>query len=313
MGTVTRPTHPPQLPVGTQVVLRAALTDGAGAVVQRGATGRVVGLDGAGRHLVRTADGREVSCLRWQVSLRKAHQHELGIGRRQLDEAALVTEHTIYAAVVGSRAFGLATDESDTDTRGVYVAPTELFWSLTKPPTHVEGPQDESFSWEVERLCELALKANPNLLEVLHSPVVVTLTPLGEELLELRDAFLSQLAYQTYSGYVLSQFKKLEADVRQRGAPRWKHAMHLLRLLLAARSLLRDGRLLVDVGEHRERLLAVRRGEVEWDDVEAWRLQLHAELDDALLHSSLPATPDVERVDSWLVSVRARNTRRTQE
>ncbi len=85
----------------------------------------------------------------------------------------LVREHTIYAAVVGSRAFGLDTDTSDTDTRGVYVAPTESFWSLAKPPTHVDGPEPEWFSWEVERFCELALKANPNLLEVLHSPLVV--------------------------------------------------------------------------------------------------------------------------------------------
>ena len=78
-------------------------------------------------------------------------------------------EHTIYAAVVGSRAFGLDTDDSDTDTRGVYVAPTEAFWSLAKPPAHVDGPEPEWFSWEVERFCELALKSNPNLLEVLHS------------------------------------------------------------------------------------------------------------------------------------------------
>jgi len=139
----------------------------------------------------------------------------------------LVTEHTIYAAVVGSRAFGLAVEDSDTDVRGVYLAPTEAFWSLAKPPPHVDGPGPEAFSWEVERFCELALKASPNLLAVLHSPVVLTRTPLGDELLALRSAFLSQRAYQTYSGYVLSQFKKLEADLRQRGQPRWKHVMHL--------------------------------------------------------------------------------------
>ena len=42
---------------------------------------------------------------------------------------------------------------------------------------------------------------------------------------------LSRLVYQTYSGYVLSQFKKLQADLRITGSVRWKHVMHLLRLL----------------------------------------------------------------------------------
>lgn len=58
----------------------------------------------------------------------------------------LVEEHTILAVVAGSRAFGLATAASDTDRRGVYVAPTEWFWRLEKPPQHWEGPLPEQFS-----------------------------------------------------------------------------------------------------------------------------------------------------------------------
>jgi uncharacterized protein len=291
----------PQLPVGTQVVLRVARSG-----VQRGATGRVIGLLDDGRYQVGLADGREASCGRAELSLRTAYQAEATAGA-MVDGDRLVEEHTVYAAVVGSRAFGLSTDTSDTDTRGVYVAPTSAFWSLSKPPAHVDGPEPEWFSWEVERFCELALKANPNILEVLHSPLVVRQTPLGEELVGLRTAFLSQLAYQTYSGYVLSQFKKIEADLRRDGEPRWKHVMHLLRLLLAARTLLQEGQLAIDVGPERERLLAVRRGDVPWGEVERWRLALHHELDEALATTSLPAAPDVERADAWLRSVRARD------
>lgn len=296
----------PQLPVGTQVVLRVARPDSAGGTAQRGATGRVSGVTPDGRYAVRLVDGRDATAQRDQLSLRTAYQDE-AVAMEQPDGDELVRHHTIYAAVVGSRAFGLDTDDSDTDTRGVYVAPTEAFWSLAKPQSHVDGPEDEWFSWEVERFCELALKANPNLLEVLHSPLVVRQTSLGEELVGLREAFLSQLAYQTYSGYVLSQFKKLEADFRRDGAPKWKHVMHLIRLLLAARTLLRDGRLVVDVGPDRDRLLAVKAGAVEWDEVERWRLGLHEELDEALRKTVLPATPDVGRVDAWLRSVRRRS------
>ncbi len=206
-------------------------------------------------------------------------------------------------AVVGSRAFGLDIDDSDTDVRGT----DAVVLVLVKPPAHVDGPGVQHFSWELERFCELALKANPNLLEVLHSPQVLTCTSIGDELLELRPAFLSQLAHTTYAGYVLSQAKKLQADLRQHGQPRWKHVMHLLRLLLAAAELLRSGQMPLDVGEHRERLLGIKRGEVPWDDVERWRLQLQAEVDEALRRSPLPPAPDVAAVDAWLVSVRRRN------
>jgi uncharacterized protein len=248
----------------------------------------------------------DVPCSRPQLALRTAYRHEVA-APPAMDGAVLVREHTIYAAVVGSRAYGLDTEESDTDTKGVYVAPTPAFWSLTKPPQHVDGPEPEWFSWEVERFCELALKANPNLLEVLHSPLVVICTSLGEELVDLRTAFVSQLVYQSYSGYVLSQFKKLETDLRRDGTPNWKHVMHLLRLLLAARTLLRDGVVQVDVGPDRDRLLAVRRGERPWAEVESWRIGLHAELDQALDTTPLPPAPDVARVDTWLRSVRARS------
>ncbi|MFF5446543.1 DNA polymerase beta superfamily protein [Streptomyces sp. NPDC012888] len=216
------------------------------------------------------------------------------------DPLALVREHTVYACVMGSRAFGLATEASDTDRRGVYLAPTPLFWRFDKPPTHVEGPRPEEFSWELERFCELALKANPNVLECLHSPLVERLTPVGEELLDLRGAFLSRHAHVSFTRYAEGQRRKLEADVRLHGAPRWKHAMHLLRLLISCRDLLRTGRLTVDAGPHRERLLAVRRGELTWDEVESWMARLAEGTEQGLAATPLPPEPDRARVEDFL-------------
>ncbi|CAL9616303.1 nucleotidyltransferase domain-containing protein [Streptomyces sp. enrichment culture] len=216
----------------------------------------------------------------------------------------LVRHHTVYACVMGSRAFGLATDASDTDRRGVFLAPTPLFWRFDKPPTHVEGPGEERFSWELERFCELALRGNPNILECLHSPLVEHVDDTGRELLSLRDAFLSRRVHDTFTRYALGQRKRLDADVRTTGAPRWKHAMHLLRLLTTARDLLRTGELRIDVGELREPLLAVRRGEVPWARAEAWMTRLAGEAEEALRGSPLPAEPDRARVAAFLYRVR---------
>ncbi|MFD3456876.1 DNA polymerase beta superfamily protein [Streptomyces sp. NPDC058691] len=216
----------------------------------------------------------------------------------------LVRHHTVYACVMGSRAFGLATDGSDTDRRGVFVAPTELFWRFAKPPTHVDGPAPEQFSWELERFCELALRANPNVLECLHSPLVEHADATGRELLDLRGAFLSRQVHETFTRYALGQRGKLEADLRNHGAPRWKHVMHLLRLLVSARDLLRTGELRVDVGDLRARLLDVKRGDVPWPEAESWMNRLHEEAAAAAARSPLPAEPDRARVEDFLVRVR---------
>jgi hypothetical protein len=216
----------------------------------------------------------------------------------------LVGDHTIYACVMGSRAFGLATEGSDTDRRGVFLAPTPLFWRFEKPPTHVEGPAEEQFSWELERFCELALRANPNILECLHSPLVEYADATGRELLSLRGAFLSRRVHETFTRYAHGQLRKLEADVRAHGAPRWKHAMHLLRLLISARDLLRTGTLTIDVGEERGPLLAVKRGEVSWPECEAWTARLAREAEQAAHRSPLPAEPDRRRVEDFLVRTR---------
>ncbi|WP_431946481.1 nucleotidyltransferase domain-containing protein [Actinacidiphila sp. bgisy167] len=216
----------------------------------------------------------------------------------------LIRRHTVYACVMGSRAFGLATDGSDTDRRGVYVAPTPLFWRFDKPPTHVDGPEREQFSWELERFCELALRANPNILECLHSPLVEYADDTGKELLALRGAFLSRHVHESFARYATAQLRKLEADVRTHGAPRWKHAMHLLRLLISARDLLRTGELRIEVGDHRERLLAVKRGEVGWAETETWMLRLHDEATAAAPRSPLPHEPDRARVEDFLFRVR---------
>jgi len=144
------------------------------------------------------------------------------------------------------------------------------------------------------------------VLECLYTPLVEKATPLAEELLGMRSIFLSRTVYQTYNGYVMSQFKKMQADLRNHGRVKWKHVMHLTRLLLSGIGVLRDGIVPVRVEEHRDRLLAIRRGDVPWEDVEHWRLSLHHEFNAAFATTRLPERPDYERANGFLISARRR-------
>ncbi|HEX6812445.1 MAG TPA: nucleotidyltransferase domain-containing protein [Planctomycetota bacterium] len=291
----------PILPAGTQVVTTVDLRGDAGGVrVPRGAVGTIVKAPSDGTHSYRVelVDGGEVALLRDQLAT-LARWQDSAFAVPQLGGSSLF-ERVILRVVVGSRAYGLDEPGSDTDRRGVFLPPAELHWSLFGVPEQIDDEPEQEIFWELQKLIVMALKANPNVLECLWSPLVEVATPLGRELLALRESFLSQLVFQTYSGYVASQFKKIAADLRQRGEPKWKHVMHLLRLLQAGIQVLRTGSVPVHVGAERERLLAVRRGEIAWSDVERWRRDLHAQFTAAAGETKLPVRPDYERADAFL-------------
>jgi uncharacterized protein len=295
------------LSVGTQVVSRVDLnTTAAGTSCLKGAVGVITQspTDGSHAYQVRLPNGQVVSLKRHEFSIRKHFQAE-GIERTpsQLAEYNLY-EHVIYRCVVGSRAYGLEDDASDTDLRGIYLPPADLHWSLYGIPEQLEQNETQECYWELQKFIVLALKANPNVLECLYSPLVELTTPLAQELLELRSLFLSQLVYQTYNGYVLSQFKKLEQDLRNRDRIRWKHAMHLIRLLLSGITLLREGVVPVRVEEYRPQLLAIKHEQMVWDEVNAWRLRLHQEFDAAFTTTKLPERPDYAKANDFLICAR---------
>jgi predicted nucleotidyltransferase len=229
--------------------------------------------------------------------------HRIGENTHNVRKCDLF-ERIIYRCVVGSRAYGLDGVESDTDRRGIYLPPAALHWSLYGVPEQLENEATQEAYWEIQKFIVLALKANPNVLECLYTPLVETRTPLADELLEMRSVFLSRLVYQTYNGYVMSQFKKMQADLRNQGQVKWKHVMHLIRLLLSGIVVLREGHVPVRVERHREQLLAIKRGEIPWNEVEQWRLSLHREFDAALEQTKLPDRPDYERANAFLIKAR---------
>jgi hypothetical protein len=128
---------------------------------------------------------------------------------------------------------------------------------------------------------------------------------LAQELLAMRQDFLSTLAYQTYNGYVMSQFKKLSTDLRNKGEVKWKHVMHLLRLLLSGITLVREGNVPVRIPDtHRETLLAIKRGQWTWEQCNTWRLQLHEQFDAALAATPLPERPNYAAANAFLLKAR---------
>ncbi len=297
------------LPKGTQVVtLVDRRVPRAGTVRRQGSVGTVsrVPVDLAHAYDVTFADGVTIRYRAKELAVRR-REVEGEMPRGTLD----VSRHVVYSVVVGSHAFGLARDASDEDVRGVFLPPARLHWSLFKPPEQVEiaeGGRDEVF-WELEKYLVLALKANPNVLETLWSPIVLKQTEVGERLRRLRRAFLSKHLYKTYCGYVLSQFEKLARDVERTGTYRAKHAMHLVRLLMSGIHAVRTGDILVDVGGHRAELLRIRDGHAPLAEIKARAVELDGEFREAFERTRLPEQPDYAKVDRFLVWARRSRVR----
>lgn len=304
--------HPVHLVLspGTRIVTRRDVNQiGGGHPILAGAVAVIAASPADAQHAykVRFNDGAEAMLRRNEFSVLKEFKADEAVGR----DAALANSDfesrksfIIYRCVVGSQAFGLSGDDSDVDRRGIYLPPADLHWSLYGVPEQIENNDTQEAYWELQKFLVMALKANPNILECLHTPLIERATPLAQELLAARHRFLSKLIYQTYNGYVMSQFKKLEQDLRARGDIKWKHAMHLIRLLLSGITALREGGLRVRLDEHRATLLAIKRGEQPWPELNAWRLRLHKQFDEAFASTQLPERPDYPWANEFLLKAR---------
>jgi len=300
--------------VGTQVVTRKPVQGSSGRVVHpSGAVGVIVKSPQDRNHTyrVRFPDGFEAALNHDNLMLLAEYkQGSINDAEQVLTKHGLF-DRVMFRCVIGSRAYGLDDENSDIDRRGIYLPPAHLHWSLFGVPEQLENDETQEAYWELQKFIVLALKANPNVLECLYTPMVETATPLAQELLDIKTIFLSRMVYQTYNGYVMSQFKKMQADIRNQGQVKWKHVMHLIRLLLSGITVLREGFVPVQVGNHREALLKIKAGDMPWDEVESWRLDLHKRFDRAFEETTLPERPDYERANEYLV--RARRLAMTEE
>jgi hypothetical protein len=367
------------LPHGTEVTTRVERTLH-GRRVPRGLVGRVVRAHDGGFDVLIVGVG-EVWYARAELTPRKAGQLEFAHRR----EAAWqqLKPCTVLTATVGSRAWGLADDASDTDVRGAFALPFLWTAGLVAPPLDLVSPDGSQTFWELRKLVDQALRADPNTLELLFVSSARAEDELGEWLLQAREAFVSKLMFGSFGRYALSQLDKLSSaqrlaehrdrvlewlqeepsptldQIAQRLAAisprraarpedevlqaktyvkqlyrsladqgliaandfaslqryareggrrppearelRPKNAYNLLRLLRLSTDWLRTGEPVFEAsGAFRERLLAIKRGEVPLQEVLREAEAMSPALEEARDQSRLPEQPDFGRADALL-------------
>jgi hypothetical protein len=197
------------LPAGTEVTTRVDRTVD-DRVVPQGASARVTAVDGDRVDVV-FLDGKRARYLRGEITPRK-----LGVAKYAQRRAAAweqLRPCVVIDTIVGSRAWGVADEGSDEDRKGVFVLPTPWTTGLVDPPLDLSSLDGSQSYWEIGKAIRQALRADPNTLEMLFaSPIVVD--PMGEELVAMRAAFVSQEIYGSFGRYALSQLDRLEHNQR---------------------------------------------------------------------------------------------------
>lgn len=217
----------------------------------------------------------------------------------------------LLQGIVGSTAYGFATEDSDVDRLGMFAAPTTMFFGLGRPAeTHVTTSPDFTLH-EAQKWCRLALKCNPTAMELVWLREYEITSELGEELIAMRGSFLSaQAVRNAYLGYATQQLAKLRntqlkmdshespETVRDR---RHKHARHLYRLILQGVQLHTEGTLMIELDDPAH----VRNI--------AHEIVGHPKIGDLLLRDAvetfdrpgvLPSEPGTTEVEAWLHKVR---------
>ncbi|WP_044248358.1 DNA polymerase beta superfamily protein [Chondromyces apiculatus] len=240
------------LPNGTEVITRVDRVVDERRVPQ-GAIGRVVATHPEGLDVMLVGIG-VVRYQRDELSPRKLGQVRHAERRGAAWDA--LTPCIVLEAVVGSRAWGLAEEGSDTDRRGIFALPFPWTAGLASPPLDLVSTDGSASYWEIEKAIRQALRADPNTLELLFVKSARALDPIGAWILDARAAFVSSAVYGSFGRYALSQLKRLAQAQRLA-----EHREHVLDWLAD------DPSLSLDAVAHRLAAMSPRAAPTEADRV----------------------------------------------
>ena len=232
-----------------------------------------------------------------------------------------LAQHLILAGLRGSSAHGTwiaPTDPQgidDVDILGVCIPPPAFHLGI-RTWTHAEAIQEQ---WDVvlyglQKFIGLLCQQNPNSLCLLWLDPgdYFLVTPIGRRLIEHRMLFRSrQRAFDCIMGYAHGQLKRMVsfgAGLGYMGAKRkalvekfgldTKNASHLIRLLHMGYEYLTTGELQVRRTTDAAHLIAIKRGEVSREAIEAEAEEYFQKCREALATSPLPEEYDMDAINA---------------
>ena len=226
-----------------------------------------------------------------------------------------LNDRIILEAYAGSKVYGTETKDSDVDLRGVAVPPRSYIYGLNNFKNSVEKDPDRTI-YSIHRWADLALKGNPNTLELLWTPdnYFVKKTKEGQLLIDNRDLFLGKHLKKPYFGYAMSQLSRMTklnknantnprrvSDIEKYGMD-CKNLLHLVRLMRMCFEVLTEGTLHVQRFDSQE-LVEIRNGKWSYEKGMREMNRLKGLIDQAMVTTSLPAKPDRKGINALIIDI----------
>jgi len=239
-----------------------------------------------------------------------------------------------YETIMGSAAYGVSSDTSDVDVYGWAIPPKEDIFPHLRGEIPGFGRQAKRFEqfqehhlrdpdalaghgrtydltiFGIVKFFALAAENNPNVIDSLFTPATCVLhsTRVGNLVRENRRLFLHRGAWPKFKGYADSQLHKLavkqprgkRADLVAEHGYDTKFAYHVVRLLGEVEQILVEGD--IDLQRDNERLKAIRRGEWTEARLREWAADKEVDLERAYATSTLPPTPDEDKLKALLLN-----------
>ena len=219
-------------------------------------------------------------------------------------------DNIVLLVVAGSHGYGLNTEESDLDIRGISMGTLDSILGLESFDVF-DDKKTDTVIYSMKRFMELAMKGAPNVLEILFSNpenILYCDRKIGKMLLDNRDIFLSKRIYYSFKGYAKNALKDAEKRLETNPKKADKYAMHYIRLCLEVITLLNGNDLTDALKSNRDMLTWIRNGSMRHGDkfteefYESIR-DFENLLEKAYQNSLLPDTVDVKKVSRLLVKM----------
>lgn len=139
-------------------------------------------------------------------------------------------ENLILLSVAGSYAYGTNNEFSDYDIRGIAVNRKSDLIGLSSYDQYVDHNTDTTI-YTFNKIIKLLMDCNPNTCEMLglREEHYLYLSPIGQELLDHKNLFLSKRAIHSFGGYAGQQLRRLQNALARDTMPQAEKEQHILR------------------------------------------------------------------------------------
>lgn len=135
----------------------------------------------------------------------------------------------ILLGLGGSHAYGTDNENSDIDFRGVTLSGPSDLLGLTKFEQY-EDKNTDTVIYSFNKIVRLLLECNPNTCELLglDEEQYLIKTPLGQELIDHTELFLTKRAVKSFGGYAGAQLRRLQNAIARDTMKQTEREQHIL-------------------------------------------------------------------------------------